>query len=106
MEVSDLERVLVLSAMSELETTIGGSGRPETTIKLKIGQSLLCKLQLVVRLNSFDIKSVVYTLCACAVEAKKLPAPHELRHNRDCYVVVALDQEEIFRTATVEKSLR
>ena len=95
----------MFSAMSELETSsIGGSGRPETTIKLKIGQSLLCTLQLVVRLTSFD--NLLYTLCACAVEAKKLPAPHELRHSRDCYVVVALDQEEIFRTATVEKSLR
>ena len=49
-----------------------------------------------------------FVLCfvLCAVEAKKLPPPHELRHSRDCYVVVALDQEEIFRTATVEKSLR
>jgi hypothetical protein len=41
-EVSDRERVVTFSMMSELETTVGGSGRPETTIKLKIGQSLVC----------------------------------------------------------------
>ena len=43
------ERVLAFSTMSELETTVGGSGRPETTIKLKIGQS---SLQIVARLSS------------------------------------------------------
>lgn len=39
------------------------------------------------------------------VEAKNLPPSHELRHTRDAYVIVALDQEEIFRTATAEKTL-
>lgn len=52
-----------------------------------------------------QLADLVFNL-KCPVEAKKLPPPHELRHSRDCYVVVALDQEEIFRTATVEKSLR
>lgn len=41
----------------------------------------------------------------CAVEAKNLVPSHELKHSRDTYVITALDQEEIFRTATVEKSL-
>jgi len=41
-----------------------------------------------------------------SVEAKNLPPSHELRHTRDAYVIVALDQEEIFRTATAEKTLR
>lgn len=39
-----------------------------------------------------------------SVEAKNLP-PADLRQNRDTYVMIGLDQEEIFRTATVEKSL-
>ena len=40
------------------------------------------------------------------VEAKNLPGVHDLYQARDTFVVVALDQEEIFRTATAEKSLR
>jgi len=39
-------------------------------------------------------------------EVKNLSAPHDLRSGRDVYVVAALDQEEIFRTATVERSLK
>ena len=93
-------------AMSELET--GGGGRAETTIKLKICESILA--------NSWHSQVYVFPsrppvclpvcVCVCAAEAKNLPPPHELRHSRDCYIVAALDQEEIFRTATVEKSLR
>ena len=65
MEVSDRERVLPFSTMSELEATVGGSGRPETTIKLKIGQSLLCKAKIVVRLSSFD-----HVVCIAIVQLK------------------------------------
>ena len=39
-------------------------------------------------------------------EVKNLPATHDLRSGRDVYVVAALDQEEIFRTATVERTLK
>ena len=38
-------------------------------------------------------------------EAKHLhPPQHELRAHRDSFVVVALDREEIFRTAVAEKT--
>lgn len=37
---------------------------------------------------------------------KNLPPTHDLRSGRDVYVVAALDQEEIFRTATVERTLK
>ena len=39
-------------------------------------------------------------------EVKNLPPTHDLRSGRDVYVVAALDQEEIFRTATVERTLK
>ncbi|XP_068685469.1 ras GTPase-activating protein 3-like [Montipora capricornis] len=38
-------------------------------------------------------------------EAKNLQPRKEPRYSRNCYCVVTLDQEEVFRTATVEKSL-
>ena len=44
-----------------------------------------------------------------AGEVRNIPPPaRELRgkEGRDSYVIVALDREEIFRTATAEKSLR
>ncbi|XP_064393848.1 ras GTPase-activating protein 3-like [Halichondria panicea] len=39
------------------------------------------------------------------LEAKNLSTSNDLRSSRDTYVCVGLDQEEIFRTAVVEKSL-
>ena len=43
-------------------------------------------------------------------EIKNLPPPRDLRQKekdgRDSYVVVALDREEIFRTATAERTLK
>lgn len=39
-------------------------------------------------------------------EVRNIPAPVRGKDVRDCYVIVALDKEEIFRTATVEKTLR
>ncbi|XP_073255503.1 ras GTPase-activating protein 3-like [Porites lutea] len=38
-------------------------------------------------------------------EAKNLQPRKEPRYSRNCYCIVTLDQEEVFRTATVEKSL-
>ena len=50
--------------------------------------------------------SAAATVSTFPVEAKNLPPSHDLRHTRDAYVIVALDQEEIFRTATAEKTLK
>jgi len=44
--------------------------------------------------------------CLTAGEVKNLSSPHDLRSGCDVYVVAALDQEEIFRTATVERSIK
>lgn len=41
-----------------------------------------------------------------AVEAKNLLPAHDLKQYRDTFVITALDQEEIFRTATIDRSLR
>ncbi len=51
--------------------------------------------------------NVLLAVVLCVVEAKNLPQGTEfnLKHGRDSYVVISLDQEEIFRTATVEQSL-
>ncbi|KAJ7377019.1 Ras GTPase-activating protein 2 [Desmophyllum pertusum] len=38
-------------------------------------------------------------------EAKNLQARKEPRNSRNCYCIVRLDQEEVFRTSTVEKTL-
>jgi len=50
---------------------------------------------------------VTVTVTVWAVEAKNLPQGNDfnLKHGRDTYVVVSLDQEEIFRTVTVEQTL-
>ena len=68
--------------------------RAETTIKLRVGKNYL-----------FLFSPRMSVSLLTTVEAKNLPPAHELRQSRDTYIVIGLDQEEIFRTATVEKSL-
>ncbi len=59
-----------------------------------------------VRVRKYFTRPVACQLLAlCTVEAKNLQASNDLRLSKDTYVCVGLDQEEIFRTAVVEKSL-
>ena len=91
--------------MSHLDTASPGRGRAETTIDLRIGELATAVAYCTESLLLYSL--IDYTIVVPnAVEAKKLPPPHELRHSRECYIVVALDQEEIYRTATVDKSLK
>ena len=63
-----------------------------------------------------ELTFLVLLFCCCVAvcfiliitgEVKNLPPTHDLRRSgRDVYVVAALDQEEIFRTATVERTLK
>lgn len=76
-----------------------GLGKVETTITLRVGKHGDYRL-----LSSWTRPDAC--VCVCAVEAKNLSPAYELKHSRDTYISIALDQEEIFRTATVEKSLR
>jgi len=55
---------------------------------------------------SYPLTGVITCVVNVLGEVKNLSVPHDLRSGRDVYVVAALDQEEIFRTATVERSLK
>ena len=75
-----------------------GLGKVEINISLRVGKQGLGGRQ--------ELFKCVCWVVLCVVEAKNLSPAHDLKHSRDTYIITALDQEEIFRTATVEKSLR
>lgn len=52
-----------------------------------------------------SIFSIITALFLCAGEAKNLPPYPGPNRMRDCYCTVNLDQEEVFRTKIIEKSL-
>ncbi|XP_065887330.1 ras GTPase-activating protein 3-like [Dysidea avara] len=62
-------------------------------------------MALEVERSAANVGRVEKTILFRIGEVKNLSSPHDLRSGRDVYVVAALDQEEIFRTATVERSL-
>ena len=71
--------------------------RIEETLKIRIGRFKI--------LRELLSRIALHYLCDFSGEAKNLPARKEPRYSRNCYCVVTLDQEEVFRTSTVEKSL-
>lgn len=80
-----------------------GQGKVETNLTLRVGKRACMHGDQSMQLAGGTGAHVVYV---CAVDAKNLTPAHELKHSRDTYISIALDQEEVFRTATVEKSLR
>lgn len=67
---------------------------------------LIChSLRLITKMK---VVSVVMVVDLAVGEVRNLPPSKDLyaREGRDSYIIVALDREEIFRTATAEKNLR
>ena len=84
-------------------------GRLETTIRMKIGTCLQIFIEL---LSDWNIISVIinYDVIIMYViihtgEVKGIPAGAGGKLH-DLYVAVLLDQEEVYRTATIEKTLK
>ena len=78
-------------------------GRLETTIRMKIGTCLQIFSEL---LSDWIIISVIimYVIVHTG-EVKGIPAGAGGKLH-DLYVAVLLDQEEVYRTATIEKTLK
>lgn len=92
--------------LTNVDLAVSLSPDKSDTLTLHLCMFICHCLRLTTKMKVVCVVMVVDVVCTG--EVRNLPPSKDLctREGRDSYVIVALDREEIFRTATVEKNLR